>query len=163
MNIMLQMSKVFIHLIEVQIEIGFNGIHASVEVGFHQTHAIKHVSNPRRFTIKGLSALLRDAFTPSSLSCWLRLNLFFLFFTFIVIFFNFFEKSFHILIVTKVMLLNLIFIQRSKLFWVFDEKIIKKHWFGRRKRTKVNPKELSYLSNNTTNTNCTNKTITNEP
>ena len=122
------MSNIFIHLIEVQIEIGFNGIHSNVEVGFHQAHVIKHVSNPRRFTIKGLSALLRGAFTPSSLSCWLRLNFFFLFFTFTLIIFNFFEKGFHILIVTKVMLPNPFFCSKRYIALSFWWKIHQEAW-----------------------------------
>ena len=162
---MLQMSNIFIHLIEVQIEIGFNGIHSNVEVGFHQAHVIKHVSNPRRFTIKGLSALLRGAFTSSSFLYRLSLNFLFLllFFSLTLVIFNLLEKSFHIFMFTKIMLPNSFLVQRGKLLWISYKGFIKKHGFERWKRMKMNSIELSYFSDNTTNTNSTNNIITYEP
>ena len=100
---------------------------------------------PKEIHYQRLDALFRGAFTLSSLSCWLRLNFFFLFFSLTLIIFNFFKKSFHILIFTKVILSNLFFVQRDKLLGFFNEGFIKKHDFDWQNRIKITLKKWPNL------------------
>ena len=85
---------------------------------------------PKEFTIKGLSALLRGAFTPSSFPYRLSLNflLLLLFFSLTLIIFNLLEKCFHIFMFTKIMLSNLFLIQRGKLLWVSYKRFHQEAW-----------------------------------
>ena len=127
MNIMLEMSKVFIQVCETHIEVWFHGIHPSVKIRFHQTHVIKHLSNPWRFTFKGLRAILWSPFTHCSLFSRRRLNLLFLWLCFLtLIFLNFLKKCFHIFLITKIMLPHPLFVLRGELLGIPYESIIKK-------------------------------------
>ena len=64
--------------------------------------------------------------------------------------------------ITKVMLPNSFFVQRSKLFGVPYKRFIKEHGFDRRKILNINSKELSKHGDKSSNANSTNKAITNE-